>query len=91
MDLTPGRQRGYILYITGAKQSKTREQRVENVSNRFLKAKGCTMTTGNTISIIPLLTPSLSHCDSPSARSRISVRFTAKTPSIATKNFQNAS
>ena len=28
--LTPGRQRGYILYFSAAKQSKTREARVEN-------------------------------------------------------------
>lgn len=27
--LTPGRQRGYLLYFSGAKQSKTREARVE--------------------------------------------------------------
>src|SRR5436190_4222165 len=27
--LTPGRQRGYLLYFSGAKQSKTRESRVE--------------------------------------------------------------
>src|SRR5205823_11418260 len=27
--LTPGRQRGYILYFSGAKQSKTRESRIE--------------------------------------------------------------
>ena len=28
-NLTPGRQRGYLLYFAGAKQSKTREERIE--------------------------------------------------------------
>ncbi len=30
--LTPGRQRGYILYFSAPKQSKTRESRVEKLS-----------------------------------------------------------
>lgn len=38
--LTPGRQRGYILYISGAKQSKTRESRVEKHRQRILSGKG---------------------------------------------------
>jgi uncharacterized protein YdeI (YjbR/CyaY-like superfamily) len=38
--LTPGRQRGYILYFSGAKQSKTRESRVEKCMARILKGKG---------------------------------------------------
>ena len=38
--LTPGRQRGYILYFSGAKQSKTRESRVEKCMRRILKGKG---------------------------------------------------
>jgi uncharacterized protein YdeI (YjbR/CyaY-like superfamily) len=38
--LTPGRQRGYILYFSGAKQSKTRESRVEKCMQRILKGKG---------------------------------------------------
>src|SRR6266496_3841791 len=38
--LTPGRQRGYILYFSGAKQSKTRESRVEKCVRQILKGKG---------------------------------------------------
>src|SRR5438046_635019 len=38
--LTPGRQRGYILYFSGAKQSKTRESRVEKCMPQILRAKG---------------------------------------------------
>lgn len=38
--LTPGRQRGYLLYFSGAKQSKTREARVEKCLPRILKGKG---------------------------------------------------
>jgi uncharacterized protein YdeI (YjbR/CyaY-like superfamily) len=38
--LTPGRQRGYILYFSGAKQSKTREARVEKYIERILNGKG---------------------------------------------------
>jgi len=38
--LTPGRQRGYILYFSSAKQSKTREQRVEKYLPQILKGKG---------------------------------------------------
>jgi uncharacterized protein YdeI (YjbR/CyaY-like superfamily) len=38
--LTPGRQRGYILYFSGAKQSKTRESRVEKCMQRILSGKG---------------------------------------------------
>lgn len=38
--LTPGRQRGYILYFSGAKQSKTRESRVEKCMEQILKGKG---------------------------------------------------
>jgi uncharacterized protein YdeI (YjbR/CyaY-like superfamily) len=38
--LTPGRQRGYILYFSGAKQSKTRESRVEKWIPQILKGKG---------------------------------------------------
>jgi len=38
--LTPGRQRGYILYFSGAKQSKTRESRVEKCMPRILNGKG---------------------------------------------------
>lgn len=39
-DLTPGRQRGYILYISDAKQSKTRERRVEKYIPKILDGKG---------------------------------------------------
>jgi uncharacterized protein YdeI (YjbR/CyaY-like superfamily) len=38
--LTPGRQRAYILYFSSAKQSKTREGRVEKCMPRILKGKG---------------------------------------------------
>ncbi|MCZ7645727.1 MAG: DUF1801 domain-containing protein [Planctomycetota bacterium] len=38
--LTPGRQRGYILFISGAKQSQTRAARAEKCAPRILKGKG---------------------------------------------------
>jgi uncharacterized protein YdeI (YjbR/CyaY-like superfamily) len=38
--LTPGRQRGYIFYFSAAKQSKTREARVEKCVQQILKGKG---------------------------------------------------
>lgn len=38
--LTPGRQRGYLLYFSAAKQSKTREQRVEKYIPQILNGKG---------------------------------------------------
>ncbi len=38
--LTPGRQRGYILHFSAAKQSKTREARVEKCLLRILDGKG---------------------------------------------------
>jgi len=38
--LTPGRQRAYILYISAAKQSKTRASRVEKHRQRILQGKG---------------------------------------------------
>ncbi|MDH5606532.1 MAG: YdeI family protein [Anaerolineae bacterium] len=38
--LTPGRQRGYILYINGAKQSKTRLDRIEKYIQQILDGKG---------------------------------------------------
>jgi uncharacterized protein YdeI (YjbR/CyaY-like superfamily) len=38
--LTPGRQRGYILYFSAAKQSKTREARVEKCVQQILHGKG---------------------------------------------------
>jgi uncharacterized protein YdeI (YjbR/CyaY-like superfamily) len=38
--LTPGRQRGYILYFSAAKQSKTRESRVEKWMPQILNGKG---------------------------------------------------
>ncbi|WP_288879007.1 YdeI/OmpD-associated family protein [Pedobacter panaciterrae] len=38
--LTPGRQRGYHLYFTSAKQSKTREARVEKCMPLILNGKG---------------------------------------------------
>lgn len=38
--LTPGRQRAYIFYFSSAKQSKTRESRVEKYVKRILQGKG---------------------------------------------------
>ena len=38
--LTPGRQRGYLLYFSAAKQSKTREARVEKSVPQILNGKG---------------------------------------------------
>jgi len=38
--LTPGRQRGYLLYFSSAKQSKTREARVEKYMKQILDGKG---------------------------------------------------
>ena len=38
--LTPGRQRAYILYFSSAKQSKTRESRVEKYTQQILNGKG---------------------------------------------------
>jgi uncharacterized protein YdeI (YjbR/CyaY-like superfamily) len=38
--LTPGRQRAYLLYFSAAKQSKTRESRVEKCMQRILSGKG---------------------------------------------------
>ncbi|MGV4968415.1 YdeI/OmpD-associated family protein [Priestia aryabhattai] len=38
--LTPGRQRAYILYFSGAKQSKTRESRIEKCIPNILTGKG---------------------------------------------------
>ena len=40
--LTPGRQRGYLLHFSGAKQSATRKSRIENVRSRILNGKGLT-------------------------------------------------
>jgi len=38
--LTPGRQRGYLLYFSQPKQSKTRELRVEKYTQPILNGKG---------------------------------------------------
>ena len=39
-NLTPGRQRGYLLHFSQAKQSKTRESRIEKSISKILKGKG---------------------------------------------------
>ncbi|MGM0752624.1 MAG: YdeI/OmpD-associated family protein [Bacillota bacterium] len=39
-ELTPGRQRAYILYFSKAKQSKTRESRIEKYMEHILDGKG---------------------------------------------------
>ncbi len=38
--LTPGRQRGYLLHFSSAKQTKTREARIEKYIPAILKGKG---------------------------------------------------
>ena len=38
--LTPGRQGAYLLYFSSAKQTKTRESRVEKYLKQILKGKG---------------------------------------------------
>jgi len=38
--LTPGRQRAYILYFSAAKQSQTRDARIEKFRPKILKGKG---------------------------------------------------
>ena len=38
--LTPGRQRGYLLYFSQAKQAETREARVEKCKMQILQGKG---------------------------------------------------
>ena len=38
--LTPGRQREYNLYFSGAKQAKTRESRVKKYASKILAGKG---------------------------------------------------
>ncbi|HEX4850454.1 MAG TPA: DUF1801 domain-containing protein [Puia sp.] len=39
-ELTPGRQRGYLLYFSAPKQSRTRESRIEKYSKHILFGKG---------------------------------------------------
>lgn len=38
--LTPGRQRGYILHFSGAKQSRTRQSRIEKCIPKIIEGKG---------------------------------------------------
>ena len=38
--LTPGRQRAYLFYFGSAKQSKTREARIQKYTKQILKGKG---------------------------------------------------
>ncbi len=38
--LTPGRQRGYLLHFSGAKQSKTRASRVEKAIPQIMEGRG---------------------------------------------------
>ena len=38
--LTPGRQRGYVLYFAAAKQAKTRESRIEKMAPLILEGRG---------------------------------------------------
>ncbi len=41
-ELTPGRQRGYLLYFAAAKQAKTREARIKKCRPQILEGKGLT-------------------------------------------------
>jgi uncharacterized protein YdeI (YjbR/CyaY-like superfamily) len=43
--LTPGRQRGYILYFAAPKQTATRETRIEKYTQQILNGKGLTDCT----------------------------------------------
>jgi uncharacterized protein YdeI (YjbR/CyaY-like superfamily) len=38
--LTPGRQKGYLIYFSAPKQSKTRESRIEKFKQQILNGKG---------------------------------------------------
>lgn len=38
--LTPGRQRGYLLYFNAPKQARTRESRIEKYLDKILQGKG---------------------------------------------------
>ena len=38
--LTPGRQRGYLVYFSAPKQSKTRKSRVEKCMQQILNGRG---------------------------------------------------
>lgn len=39
-NLTPGRQRGYLLYFSSAKQSKTRMERIDKYTQHILEGIG---------------------------------------------------
>jgi uncharacterized protein YdeI (YjbR/CyaY-like superfamily) len=39
-NLTPGRQKGYLLYFSQAKQTKTRESRIDKSVDKILKGQG---------------------------------------------------
>lgn len=39
-ELTPGRQRGYVLYFSDAKQSKTRNSRIKKSRTKIMNGKG---------------------------------------------------
>ncbi|MFD1880588.1 YdeI/OmpD-associated family protein [Paracoccus pacificus] len=39
-DLTPGRQRAWVLHFSGAKQAKTRESRIDKATPKILDGKG---------------------------------------------------
>jgi uncharacterized protein YdeI (YjbR/CyaY-like superfamily) len=43
--LTPGRQRGYLIYFSGAKQAETRLTRIEKYRDRILAGIGITDCT----------------------------------------------
>jgi uncharacterized protein YdeI (YjbR/CyaY-like superfamily) len=38
--LTPGRQRGYLYFFNGAKQSKTRAARIDKLTPNIMAGKG---------------------------------------------------
>jgi uncharacterized protein YdeI (YjbR/CyaY-like superfamily) len=43
--LTPGRQRGYLIYFSGAKQTETRIARIKKYTNQIMCGKGLTDCT----------------------------------------------
>ena len=43
-DLTPGRQRGYVLHVSDAKKSETRVRRIEKARPKIMEGKGAERT-----------------------------------------------
>ncbi|WP_435005221.1 DUF1801 domain-containing protein [Tundrisphaera lichenicola] len=66
--LTPGRQRAYALFFSAAKQSKTRESRVEQYTRQILEGKGLNDCTCGLTRRPPACDGS--HKDDPSRRTK---------------------